>query len=100
MRTIELTDVAIKLDKAEVCGRPLNVGRPKGWEPPPQTSSAAAEKLSLAQQFAAQLSGGVTPVVVLENLALAGTIRDAEERNVVSMLRRAAGQWQLFIYKN
>ena len=30
MRTIELTGHMLQLDKMEVCGRPLKIGRPKG----------------------------------------------------------------------
>ena len=36
LRSEELATAAINLDKMEVCGRPINVGRPKGYvEPPP-----------------------------------------------------------------
>ncbi len=30
-RTRELTDAAIQLDKLELCGRQMNIGRPKGY---------------------------------------------------------------------
>ncbi len=30
-RTKELADNAVQLDKLELCGRPMNVGRPKGY---------------------------------------------------------------------
>jgi len=80
MRTLELTDVAVRLDKTELLGRPLNVSRPKGWEPPAAAVPGGADKLSLAQQFAAQLSGGSTSTVLLEGLAPVRVMRDAEER--------------------
>lgn len=36
LRTEELSSVAMKLDKINICGREVNVGRPKGYiEPPP-----------------------------------------------------------------
>ena len=36
LRTEELAQAAMQLDKVELCGRSINVGRPKGYvEPPP-----------------------------------------------------------------
>lgn len=81
LRTEELTNVAMQLDKTELCGRPMNVGRPKGYvEMQAKAASATQAKLGLAQQFAAQLSGGVTTVVQLENLLNCAAIRDERER--------------------
>lgn len=34
MRTEELATAAMQLDKVELCGRPINVGRPKGYVEP------------------------------------------------------------------
>lgn len=36
MRTEELATSAMALDKVELCGRNINVGRPKGYIEPPQ----------------------------------------------------------------
>ncbi|MEW5312395.1 MAG: hypothetical protein WDW38_004034 [Sanguina aurantia] len=64
LRTIELADAAVQLDKLELCGRPMNVGRPKGYAEPPPTMAANAAKLNMAQMFAAQLSGAPAPVIM------------------------------------
>ena len=50
-RTPELADVAVQLDKMEMCGRQVKIGRPKGYvEPPPGLIAGA--KLSAAQILA------------------------------------------------
>ncbi|KXZ53229.1 hypothetical protein GPECTOR_7g1123 [Gonium pectorale] len=71
-RTRELTDAAIQLDKLELCGRQMNIGRPKGYVAVQQqqqqllgvaqdTSSqlANAAKMGQAQVLAAALAGAV-----------------------------------------
>lgn len=45
---------------------------------------AANETLAAAQQMAAALLGGVTNVVLLENMLDAATIRNSDERQEVS----------------
>jgi hypothetical protein len=54
--------------------------------------TADVAKLGLVQQFAQQLSGGVTSVLLLENLVPASMVRDDQERKDVSArpARRAA----------
>jgi hypothetical protein len=167
LRTEELATTAMTLDKTELLGRPMNIGRPKGYVPGTsapgepwgmegQQSHVAAQKLpalacygdtcqstwlldrskpwaewnleqataassagllsigvglqwpqavlwfdeyvmcvlfccaaandtlAAAQQVAAALLGGVTPVVLLENMLGAATIRQADERQEVS----------------
>lgn len=42
MRTEELATSAMALDKVELCGRNINVGRPKGYVEPPQVVTAAS----------------------------------------------------------
>jgi hypothetical protein len=54
MRTIELTGHMLQLDKMEVCGRPLKIGRPKGYEDE-ALKLQSQQKLTLAQTFAAQV---------------------------------------------
>jgi len=39
----------------ELCGRAMNIGRPKGYVDPPQFTQQ--NKLSMAQMFAAQVHG-------------------------------------------
>jgi hypothetical protein len=70
------------LDKTELAGRPMNIGRPKGYIPPMEGAANNA-KLGLVQQFAAQLSGGVTNVLLLDNLVNASAVRDDEQRKEV-----------------
>ena len=36
MRTEELASSAMAMDKVDLCGRSINVGRPKGYVEPPQ----------------------------------------------------------------
>ena len=81
MRTEELSHHAMNLDKVELCGRHVNVGRPKGYvesegAPPPATLGAAAA-------FAAQLSQEPTTVLRLDNLVKARLLLDAQERSDV-----------------
>lgn len=52
LRTAALALAALHLDKVEVAGRPINIGRPKGYVDPPGLEQQA--KLSMAQMFAAQ----------------------------------------------
>ncbi|GMH45146.1 hypothetical protein BSKO_13103 [Bryopsis sp. KO-2023] len=79
LRTEELSTAAMQLDKVELCGRHVNVGRPKGYVEPP-SSAASKAKLGLAQMFAASLNSGPTTVVLLENMVKVGTIREENER--------------------
>jgi splicing factor U2AF subunit len=55
LRTLELADHMITLDKMEVCGRPLKIGRPKGYEEE-AAKLQSQQKLSMAQTFAAQVN--------------------------------------------
>ncbi|PNW76061.1 hypothetical protein CHLRE_12g549100v5 [Chlamydomonas reinhardtii] len=54
-RTRELTDAAIQLDKLELCGRQMNIGRPKGYVDPNAHLVNAAKigqaQVALATQF-------------------------------------------------
>eukprot|EP00879_Flechtneria_rotunda_P017065 GHRR01017872.1.p1 GENE.GHRR01017872.1~~GHRR01017872.1.p1 ORF type:complete len:362 (+),score=139.44 GHRR01017872.1:443-1528(+) len=84
-RTEELATTAMTLDKTELCGRQMNIGRPKGYVPGTSaTTGANNETLAAAQQVAAALLGGVTNVVLLEGMLSAAAIRDSEERREVS----------------
>ncbi|KAJ9512251.1 hypothetical protein QJQ45_012812 [Haematococcus lacustris] len=78
LRTAALALAALHLDKVELCGRQLNIGRPKGYIEPPAIEQQA--KLTMAQMFAAQVSGGPTNVVLLENLMLAIAVQDEAAR--------------------
>ena len=31
LRCFEMAQIALRFDKVDVCGRPMNVGRPKGY---------------------------------------------------------------------
>lgn len=79
MRTEELATAAMQLDKVELCGRHVNVGRPKGYVEPP-SSAASQAKLGLAQMFAATLNCGPTTTVMMENLMLVESVRKESAR--------------------
>ena len=83
MRTEELATAAMQLDKVELCGRHINVGRPKGYVEPP-SSAASQAKLGLAHIFAASLNCGPTTAVVMENLMLVDGVRKESARQEVS----------------
>lgn len=83
LRTEELATTSMTLDKTELLGRPMNIGRPKGYVPG-SSAPAANDTLAAAQQVAAALLGGVTNVVLLEHMLNAATIRSADERQEVS----------------
>ena len=54
LRTLELAAHAMELDKMEVAGRQLKIGRPKGYEEE-AAKLLSQQKLSMAQTFAAQV---------------------------------------------
>ncbi|KAF5828487.1 hypothetical protein DUNSADRAFT_17564 [Dunaliella salina] len=79
LRTAALALAALQLDKQlDLCGRAMNIGRPKGYVDPPQF--AQQNKLSMAQMFAAQLSGGPSNCVLIEGLANVQTMRNEDEK--------------------
>ena len=55
-RTEELATAGMQLDKVDLCGRHVNVGRPKGYVEPPG-GAAAAPKLDLTQMFSGAAAG-------------------------------------------
>eukprot|EP00955_Chlamydomonas_euryale_P019298 205727-Chlamydomonas_euryale.AAC.1 len=63
----------------QVGGRPLKIGRPKGYEEQ-YGKMMTTQKLNMAQTFAAQLSGAPTNVVQLEGLTSAKLMLDPTER--------------------
>lgn len=79
LRTEELATASMALDKVDLCGRHINVGRPKGYVEPP--GGAVTPKLGLAQLFAAQLSNQPTTVLLLENMLPARSLLVEQERN-------------------
>lgn len=81
MRTEELSHHAMNLDKVELCGRAVNVGRPKGYVETPGSSVPAA--LGAAQAFAQQLNSAPTTVLRLDNLVKAHLLLDPQERSDV-----------------
>lgn len=59
-RTEELATAGMQLDKVDLCGRHVNVGRPKGYVEPPG-GAAAAPKLDLTQMFSGAAAVGLMP---------------------------------------
>lgn len=95
MRSEELASSAMQLDKVDVCGRQINVGRPKGYVEPPGGAAPAAT-LNAAQVFAASLARRASTVLLLENMLLAYQLHDDRERNdVSSLLQYAVSQSRL-----
>jgi hypothetical protein len=82
VRTEELATAAMQLDKVELCGRHINVGRPKGYVEPP-AGSAPQVKMGQAQMFAAQLANAPTTVLLLQNMVKARSMLDDTERHEV-----------------
>ncbi|EIE26777.1 hypothetical protein COCSUDRAFT_64653 [Coccomyxa subellipsoidea C-169] len=85
MRTEELATSGMALDKVELCGRNINVGRPKGYVEPPQGHAPPAQ-LASAQMFAARLGTGPTRVVLLKNMLKALQLLDEAERTDASLM--------------
>ena len=75
----------MQLDKVDVCGRQINVGRPKGYVEPPGGAAPAAT-LNAAQVFAASLARRHSTVLLLENMLLAYQLHDDRERIEVYLL--------------
>ena len=50
----------MQLDKVDLCGRHVNVGRPKGYVEPPG-GAAAVPKLDLTQMFSGAAAVGLMP---------------------------------------
>lgn len=80
LRSEELATAAVQLDKTEVAGRSINVGRPKGYIEPPTGPVTMALVPGQAQLLAQQLSSGATNVVLMEDLLPVSVVRDPKER--------------------
>lgn len=59
-RSEELATAGMQLDKVDLCGRHVNVGRPKGYVEPPG-GAAAVPKLDLTQMFSGAAAVGLMP---------------------------------------
>lgn len=67
MRSEELANAAMQMDKVELCGRHVNIGRPRGYVEPP-ANMLTQSKLGMAEQFAKTLASTPSKTVLLENL--------------------------------
>lgn len=81
LQTEELAAAALSLDKIEVLGKCLNVGRPKGYMDPPTGPMTA--RLSIANLMSKMLIDQPACTLLLENMASAVTLMDEHERNEV-----------------
>lgn len=68
--------------QVELCGRHINVGRPKGYVQPP--TGAPSANLGAAQIFAATITNAATRVLLLQNMLKAHQMWDEDERRDVS----------------
>ena len=66
----------------ELCGRHINVGRPKGYVEPP--AGATASNMGAAKMFAASITSAATRVLLLQNMMKALNMWDEQERRDVS----------------
>ena len=81
---LQLSPAQIRLVSAaqvEVCGRAINVGRPRGYVEPP--AGAVASNMGAAQMFAASLVNQPTRCLLLENMLKAQQVLEDEERGEV-----------------
>lgn len=84
MRSEELANAAMQMDKVELCGRHVNIGRPRGYIEPP-TGMLAQTKLGMAEQFAKSLTGGPPKTVLLENLLSTDELAQPNAREEVEL---------------
>lgn len=87
-RSEEMASKALEMDKVvELCGRSMNIGRPKGYvppvpgapvlPPPPQPAQPSAAATALA------VAGQPTPVLLLSNILPAGQLRSENDRRIL-----------------
>lgn len=82
MRSEELANAAMQMDKVELCGRHVNIGRPRGYIEPP-TGMVAQTKIGMAEQFAKSLSTAPAKSVLLENLLSPDELKEPNARSEV-----------------
>lgn len=100
MRTPELATAAIALDKVELCGRALNVGRPSGYVPPsgPSIPNQMVGSLAAMQAMATGpmmggmgmgMMGGAQPTkaISLENMLTEQDVAGDEYDEIVEDIR-------------
>lgn len=71
--------------QVDLCGRPMNIGRPKGYIPPPEGAAAPAGG-GLAQSLLQSLQPQATTVLLLTNPLPAGQLRTSSDCRIVSAL--------------
>lgn len=81
--TEEMALAALAMDKVvEFCGRPLNVGRPKGWTPPPPKDANAA-----LPTFSTPLAAGPPAeqrTLLLSNALPCSEVQTVDDRTVLA----------------
>lgn len=97
MRTAELATASIALDKMELCGRALNVGRPSGYVAPsgpvaaatPMAGMAAMHTGPMASLMAGMASGEqtATKCIALENMLTQEDVAGDEYDEIVEDIR-------------
>jgi hypothetical protein len=91
-RTEEMATRALEMDKVvELCGRAMNIGRPKGYVPlPPGATTHQLPQPAAQPQPTVVVAGQPTACLLLSNLLPAGHLRGEEDRQIVSGAREAA----------
>lgn len=93
MRSEELANAAMQMDKVELCGRHVNIGRPRGYVEPP-ANMLTQSKLGMAEQFAKTLTSSPSKTVLLENLL---TTEDLLEPNAQTEVDKEVFVWLVLI---
>lgn len=83
MQTEELAAAALALDKVEVLGKCINVGRPKGYIDPP--TGPMTSRISIANLMSKMLIDQPSCTLLLENMVPATVLMDDHERNEVGL---------------
>lgn len=83
-RTEELCTKALEMDKIELMGRSMNIGRPKGYIPPMEGAPPPiSATLQAAAAAAAAVSVAPSTALLLVNALPAGALRNEEDRSVL-----------------
>ena len=96
MRSEELANAAMQMDKVELCGRHVNIGRPRGYIEPP-TGVMAQAKLGMAEQFAMSLNGMPSKTVLLENMLSLDDLKQPDARSEVQKEGRLGKSLRNFV---
>eukprot|EP00210_Caulerpa_lentillifera_P004172 g3978.t1 len=97
MRSEELANAAMQMDKVELCGRHVNIGRPRGYVEPP-ANMLTQSKLGMAEQFAKTLTSMPSKTVLLENLLTTDELTEPDALNeLMDEVKAECEKWSTVI---